>query len=105
MLNADIIVYASPVYVWGFTAQLKTLLDRHCCLVKWKKSDEMKFLMEDKHTVLLTTCGGDAEHNADVIQDIFGSLTFPVKLNMSDYARYTANFRDTQKLLHLRCDR
>lgn len=71
MLDADLIVYASPVYVWDFTAQLKTLLDRHCCLVKWKNSGEMKFLMEDKHTVLLTTCGGDAENNADLIQEIF----------------------------------
>lgn len=33
---ADVIVYAAPVYVWGFSAQMKALIDRHYCLVKWK---------------------------------------------------------------------
>lgn len=34
LLETEVILYASPLYVWGFTAQVKALLDRHYCLVK-----------------------------------------------------------------------
>ncbi|MCG6879203.1 MAG: flavodoxin family protein, partial [Deltaproteobacteria bacterium] len=33
MIQADAIVYASPLYCWSFTAQMKPLIDRHVCLV------------------------------------------------------------------------
>lgn len=71
ILNSEITVYASPVYVWDFSAQLKTLLDRQYCMTKLKNSSKMRFLMEGKQSVLLTTCGGDAENNTDLIQEIF----------------------------------
>ena len=71
ILDSDITIYASPVYVWDFSSQLKTLLDRQYCMKKWKKSNDTRFLMEGKQSVLLTTCGGNAENNADLIQEIF----------------------------------
>jgi multimeric flavodoxin WrbA len=61
------VVYASPVYVWGFTAQMKALLDRHYCLVKSGR----RHLFEGTRTMLLTTCGGSAEANADLVEQIF----------------------------------
>lgn len=70
ILKSDLVVYASPVYVWDFPAQMKTLIDRHYCLLKWKNGTE-KSLVENKKTMLLTTCGGDAENNADLIRLIF----------------------------------
>ena len=33
ILEADVTVYASPVYCFDFTAQLKSLIDRHFCLL------------------------------------------------------------------------
>ena len=36
LLDADLIVYASPVYGWSYPAQAKALIDRHFCLVKWQ---------------------------------------------------------------------
>ncbi|MBN2442524.1 MAG: flavodoxin family protein [Spirochaetales bacterium] len=71
ILSADLIVYATPVYVWDFSAQLKTLFDRHYCLVKWKNRETGHSLMEKKKTLLLATCGGSREENADIIQEIF----------------------------------
>ena len=71
ILHADLIVYASPVYVWGFTAQMKALLDRHCCMVKWQDGAKVRALLAGKPTALLTTCGGSAEENADLIEEIF----------------------------------
>ena len=71
IMTVDLIVYASPVYVWDFSAQLKALIDRHYCLVKWKNRDITKYLLEGKHTALLSTCGGSGEKNADLIIEIF----------------------------------
>jgi multimeric flavodoxin WrbA len=70
VISADLVVYAAPVYVWDFPAQMKALIDRHYCLLKWKGDKEIS-LVENKKAMLLTTCGGDAENNADLIRLIF----------------------------------
>ncbi|MCX6031580.1 MAG: NAD(P)H-dependent oxidoreductase [Chloroflexi bacterium] len=71
ILAADVVVYACPVYCWAFPAQLKALLDRHYCLVKWQDGEVAAALMTGKRAALLVTCGGDAEDNADLIQVMF----------------------------------
>lgn len=71
LLAADVIVYASPLYAWDFTAQMKCLFDRHYCLVKWVDGQVASALMRGKRAALLVTCGDVAENNADVIQTIF----------------------------------
>ena len=84
ILAADLVVYAAPVYCWAFPAQLKALLDRHYCLVKWQDGEVAAALtlapalrsgasagVAGKRAALLVTCGGDAEDNADLIQTMF----------------------------------
>ncbi len=66
---ADLIVYASPVYAWSITAQLKALFDRHYCLVKWNAGE--KALLGGRRAMLLVTCGGSAAENADLVQPMF----------------------------------
>jgi multimeric flavodoxin WrbA len=68
---SDLIVYATPLYCWDFTAQLKALIDRHYCLMKWRAPGGKRSLVEGKRAALLVTCGDEIEHNADVIQTIF----------------------------------
>ncbi len=70
IIAADLVVYAAPVYVWDFPAQMKAVIDRHYCLLKWKAGKEIS-LVENKKTMLLATCGGDAENNADLIRLIY----------------------------------
>jgi multimeric flavodoxin WrbA len=70
IIESDLVVYAAPVYVWDFPAQMKAVMDRHYCLLKWKGEKE-RSLVENKKTMLLTTCGGDAENNADLLRLIF----------------------------------
>ncbi|HEY9075048.1 MAG TPA: flavodoxin family protein [Anaerolineaceae bacterium] len=70
MMAADLVVYASPLYVWDVTAQLKALMDRHYCLVKWN-AGESRSLVAGKPVMLLITCGGGVENNADLVQEIF----------------------------------
>ena len=71
LLTADIIVYATPLYAWSFSSQLKALIDRHFCLVKWGYGDPAPSLLRGKRTALLVTCADAVENNADLIPIIF----------------------------------
>ena len=71
VLAADFVLYASPLYCWGFTSQIKAFIDRHYCLVKGYGTPECKSLINGKPIALLVTCGGPIEGNADLIQEMF----------------------------------
>lgn len=72
LLAANVIVYATPLYVWSFSAQMKALLDRQYCLVKWNEGNQSAHsLFAGKRTALLVTCGGTVEQDADMIQVTF----------------------------------
>jgi len=71
VLAADVIVYATPLYAWSFSSQLKALIDRHFCLVKWGHGDPAPSLLHGKRAALLVTCADAVENNADLIPIIF----------------------------------
>lgn len=71
LMEADVIVYASPVYGWGFSAQMKALLDRQYCLTKWDANGTVHSLLAGKRAALLVTCGGGVESDADLILATF----------------------------------
>jgi FMN-dependent NADH-azoreductase len=71
ILDSDLVVYATPLYGWNFTAQMKTLLDRHYCLIKWSADGGHSSLAKGIHAALLVTCAGPVENNADLIQQAF----------------------------------
>ena len=65
MIASDLVLYASPVYFWGFTAQIKALIDRGYSLVTNYHKPDQTSLMAGKRFGLLVT-GADAyEENAD----------------------------------------
>lgn len=64
MLSADAIIYATPLYSFDFTAQMKPFVDRHMCLMN-------KSLLSGKRTALLVTCAAQEEGNADLIKEAF----------------------------------
>jgi len=82
LIEADAIVYATPLYCWSFTAQIKPLIDRHVCLVSGYGTPEHSSLVEGKAAALLVTCGGPNEGNCDAIKSIskgfceYGKLDF-----------------------------
>ena len=82
MIRSDAIVYASPLYCWSFTSQIKPLIDRHFCLVSGEGTPEHDSLIGGKPAALLVTCAGPIEGNCDAIQGIFAGF--------SDYLRLTA---------------
>ncbi len=81
MMAADAIVYATPLFMWGFSAQLKALLDRSICLVHGYGSPEHQSLIEGKRTALLVACAGPVEGNADLIIPAFDRFAQYVKLD------------------------
>jgi multimeric flavodoxin WrbA len=71
MIAADLVVYATPLYCWGFSAQMKALLDRQYCLVTGYDTPDYKSLLAGTYTALLVTCAGEIDNNADLIQVMF----------------------------------
>jgi len=65
MILSDGVLFASPIYFWGFTAQTKLLIDRCFSLVTNYRQPGHTSLMSGKRVALLVT-GGDAfEQNAE----------------------------------------
>jgi multimeric flavodoxin WrbA len=69
LVASDVVVYASPLYGWNFTSQIKSLLDRHFCLATGRGPNRVS-LLNGKRAALLITCAGPAK-NADLVQAIF----------------------------------
>ncbi|MBN2429820.1 MAG: flavodoxin family protein [Acidobacteria bacterium] len=71
MMAAHVLVYATPLYCWEFSAQLKPLIDRHYCLVTDFGGPDWNSLLRGKRAGLLVTCAGPVADNADLIQQAF----------------------------------
>lgn len=63
----DVIVLATPLYWWSYTAQLKIFIDRMFSLVKLS-GDDHKSAMSDKILGLLATAGGPYENNLGLLE-------------------------------------
>ena len=74
ILAADAVVYAAPLYMWGFPASIHALLERHLALVTGYGKPNYKSLIEGKRVALLVTSGGPVENNAELIQTVFDRL-------------------------------
>jgi multimeric flavodoxin WrbA len=65
MISSEVVLFASPIYFWGFSAQIKALIDRGYSLVTNYHKPGHTSLMEGKRIGLLVT-GADAyEDNAE----------------------------------------
>lgn len=71
LMASDLILYASPIYFWGPTSQMKTFIDRHCCLVTGFGTPQWQSLMKGKRLGLLITCEDAVENNTDLFTELF----------------------------------
>lgn len=71
LIAADAVVYAVPLYFWGFPAQMKPFIDRALCSVTGYGGKEHRSLMEGKRYALLVTAAGPVERNADLVVPMF----------------------------------
>ena len=73
MLAADLILFASPVFCWGLTAQLKAVFDRLYATFKFSQ-DPYVSLLRDKRTALIVTAGGGKDEGADICEECYKKL-------------------------------
>ena len=74
MISSDVVLFASPIYFWGFSAQIKALIDRGYSLVTNYHKPRHTSLMRGKRIRLLIT-GADAyEDNAEGIYTAFDRI-------------------------------
>ncbi len=64
----DVIVFATPLYWWSYTAQIKILIDRIYSLSKFSSSGELRTRLAGKTLALLATGGGPLEDNLDILE-------------------------------------
>ena len=77
MVNADLALFASPLYFWGVTAQMKALIDRTYSLyVNFHQPNHVS-LVEGQRQALLMTGGGGYDNNAEAAFTAFGRLQNP----------------------------
>jgi multimeric flavodoxin WrbA len=72
---AEAVVYASPLFMWGFPSKLHGLLERHLSLVTGYMSSDFTSLLEGKKIAYLVTCGGPVENNTEQIQGVIDSMS------------------------------
>lgn len=75
IINADVVLYGTPLYGHSYSGQLKLLLDRHVALFKFvdgadKAVEEMeiKSFIANKPVALIVLCQGPEENNAEIVK-------------------------------------
>lgn len=75
MLMADVILFTTPVYFWGFSAQIKTLIDRSNAFVTQCFKPGHTSLLQGKRVGLLATGADSFENNAEGVFTAFDRFT------------------------------
>ena len=65
MISSDAVLFASPIYFWGFPAQIKALIDRGYSLVTNYHKPGHTSLMKGKRIGLLVTGADPFDQNAE----------------------------------------
>lgn len=65
MISSDVVLFASPLYFWGFSAQIKAVIDRSYALTVNYNRPGHASLMAGKRLGLLATGGGPFENNSE----------------------------------------
>ncbi len=79
IINAQAVVFASPLYFWGVTAQLKAVIDRTYSLYTNYHQPGHASLVEGQRQALLVTGGGPWENNAEAAFTAFNRIQKPHK--------------------------
>lgn len=75
LVDCDAIIYASPLYCWGFSSQLKALIDR-CCHIFGKRNGAPKHVSNiyGKRQALVMTTSDLFDNNAEPLLMIFNRM-------------------------------
>jgi multimeric flavodoxin WrbA len=79
MVKAQAVVFASPLYFWGVTSQLKAVIDRTYSLYTNYHQPGHASLVEGQRQALLVTGAGPWENNAEAAFTAFSRIQNPHK--------------------------
>ncbi len=79
LVESDLVIFASPLYFWGVTAQMKAFIDRTYSLYVNYHQPDHSSLVEGQRQALLITGGGGYENNAEATFTAFRRLQKPHK--------------------------
>jgi len=69
ILRADVLIFATPIYTWQATPQLKAVMDRMYGLNKFYGSAPREALNAGQAYALLATCGYDLDYGAGLLDE------------------------------------
>jgi len=69
ILKADVLVFATPIYIWQATPPLKAVMDRMYGLNKFYGSAPRKVMNQGQAYALIATCGYDIEYGAGLLDE------------------------------------
>ncbi len=81
MVDAQTVVFASPLYFWGVNAQLKAVIDRTYSLYTGYHQPDHTSLVEGQRQALLVTGAGPWDNNAEATFTAFSRIQNPHKSN------------------------
>jgi multimeric flavodoxin WrbA len=64
----DVIVLATPIYWWSYTAQIKIFIDRMYSLSKFTESGAIRTQLGGKTLALMATGGGPLQDNLELLE-------------------------------------
>ena len=79
IVKAELVIFASPLYFWGVTSQLKTIIDRTYSLYVEFHQPGHASLVDGQKQALVLTGGGQYENNAEAAFTAFKRLQNPHK--------------------------
>ena len=71
MIQSQLVIFSSPLYFWGFSAQIKAVIDRTYCLYTNAHQPNHASLVEGQRQALVATGAGGYEKNAEGMIDAF----------------------------------
>jgi multimeric flavodoxin WrbA len=77
MVNSQLVIFASPLYFWGFAAQIKAVIDRTYSLYINYHQPGHASLVAGQRQALLVTGAGPYENNAEGVFAAFGRMQNP----------------------------
>jgi len=69
ILEADVLVFATPIYTWQATPPLKAVMDRMFGLNKFYGTAPREAMLSGKTIALIATCGYKPERGADLLDE------------------------------------
>ncbi|WP_300456735.1 flavodoxin family protein [Desulfobacula sp.] len=79
MVSSQLVIFATPLYFWGYTAQIKAVVDRTYSLYTNYHQPDHVSLVAGQRQALLSTGAGPYENNAEGLFTAFRRMQEPHK--------------------------